>query len=394
MDGVEERSEENYGATLSFENSGNPNAPKAIVAYPGSRAVIGSTNLEFGLRVPNNPGTHADDWVLAGLTIRGYVQAVDISGSGSSRWRIIGNDISCPLGDGQTGCFAAALSTNIYFLGNEVHDISTQAKQRPSKQYHAVYFTTDSNHIEVGWNSIHDNHTCRAIQFHSSPLCTPECGARDTTGFNQYDLIVHDNRIQGDACDGINFATVDPSKGPVRAYNNIIIHTGAGPHPLDGDSNYACVYVAGGTNTGSDGSGIVEVFNNTCYDFGAVDLNWTSAGAFARGPGSPKLIMNLRNNLVYALPGQPYITRDSSPSLISGSHNLWFGNGPGPTFLEKNINSDPLLQNPGLFDFRLKPGSPSIDSGVDTSIGMDFLGVYRPQNNMYDIGAFEYLPLP
>ncbi|MBK9053464.1 MAG: hypothetical protein IPL78_21945 [Chloroflexi bacterium] len=195
-DGVVATQEENYGAALSLESSGEPNVPKAIVAYPGARAVIGSTDLEFGLRVPNTSDTWANDWVLAGLTLRGFVQAADIGGSGSSRWRIIGNDISCPMGDGQTGCFAAALASHIFFLGNKVHDISAGASQQPSKQYHAVYFTTDTNHIEVGWNDIRNNRTCRAIQFHSSPLCTPDCGSSDTTGFNQYDLSVHDNWIR------------------------------------------------------------------------------------------------------------------------------------------------------------------------------------------------------
>jgi len=394
MDGVEELSEDNYGAALSLENSGEPDAPKAIVVYPGARALIGSTDLEFGLRVPNNPDTLANDWVLAGLTLRGYVQAMDIGGSGSSRWRVVGNDISCPIGDGQTGCFAAALASHILFLGNEVHDISTQANQQPSKQYHAVYFTTDSNHIEVGWNDIHDNRTCRAIQFHSSPLCTPDCGPSDTTGFNQYDLIVHDNWIRGDSCDGIDFATVDPSQGPVRAYNNIVIHVGAGPHPPDGDSNYACIYVAGGTNTGSDGTGTVEVYNNTCYDFGSVDVTWATTGAFARGQGSPGLFMDLRNNLVYALSGQAYITADSTTSLIIGSNNLWFGNGSGPIFLDSNVNADPLFLNLGAFDFHLSPESPAIDAGLDTALGADFVGVFRPQHMIYDIGAFEHVSAP
>jgi hypothetical protein len=276
------------------------------------------------------------------------------------------------------------------FLGNEVHDISQQASQPPSKQYHAVYFTTDTNHVEVGWNDIHDNRTCRAIQVHSSPLCTPDCGPGDTTGFNQYDLTLHDNWIEGDACDGIVLATVDPSQGPVRVYNNIIIHSGAGPHPPDGDANYSCIYVAGSTNTGPDGSGVVEVYHNTCYDFGAVDVGWPASGALARGPGSPELVLDLRNNLVLALPGQHYITADSTTSLISGSHNLWFGAGPGPDFLDGNIDADPLLTDPEGLDFHLTPGSPAIDAGVALDLAFDFGGIFRPQGAAIDVGAYEF----
>ncbi|MFH0793495.1 MAG: choice-of-anchor Q domain-containing protein [bacterium] len=393
MDGVVETVEDMYGAALSIETSGAPGAPKAIIAYPGAVATIGSTALEFGTRVPNNPDTLANDWVMAKLVLRGLIQALDIGGSGSSRWRVVGNDISCPLGDGPVGCFAAALASHVAFLGNEVHDVSAQGPQ-PSKQYHAVYFTTDSNHIEVGWNHIHDNMTCRALQFHSSPLCVPDCGTSDTTGFNQYDLIVHDNLIHGDVCDGIVFATVDPSKGPVRAYNNIIYDVGRGPSPPDGDANYTGIYVAGGTNTGADGTGVVEIFNNTLYDCGraqGVPSDNTDKGVLARGPGSPNLIMDLRDNLVYAVSGETYFSPSSDTSLTTGTHNLWFGGGAAPDFLTGNISGDPLMVNVASGDFRLTANSPAVNGGVTTGAAWDYLGTGRPQGASFDIGAYEFV---
>ncbi|MBK9053465.1 MAG: hypothetical protein IPL78_21950 [Chloroflexi bacterium] len=100
--------------------------------------------------------------------------------------------------------------------------------------------------------------------------------------------------------------------------------------------------------------------------------------------------MDLRNNLVYALPGQAYITADSIPSLITGANNLWFGNGSGPAFLDGNVNADPLFLNLQNFIFHLLPESPAINAGIDTRIGVDFVGVFRPQQAAYDIGAFEY----
>lgn len=396
MDGIAQTSEDNYTAALAIETSGEDGWPKALVGYPDAAATIGSTELEFGVRVPNNQGTLADDWLIANLILRGGVQAVDIGGQGSSRWRLVGNDISCPVGDGQTGCFAAALADHITFLGNRVHDVGAQSLQQPSKQYHAVYFTTDTNYVDVGWNEIRANRTCRAIQIHSSPLCTPDCGPADTTGFNQHDIEVHDNWIQGDSCDGIVLATVDPSQGPVRVYNNIVVHTGAGPHPPDGEANYSCVYVAGGTNNGPDGQGAVLIAHNTCYDFASVDPAWADAGAFGRGPGSPDLIMDLRNNLVMALPGQPYFSASSlgNAAMIRGDHNLFFGNGPGPNFLANNIDLDPLLTDPGGLDFHLAAGSPAIDAGMVLDLASDFGGIFRPQGAAMDIGAYEFVEAP
>ncbi len=394
MDGVAQTTEDNSSAALALEAGGEPGRPTAFVAYPGAHPVIGSTDLEFGTRIPNNPETYASHWVFAGLTLRGLVSVLDIGGSGSNDWRIIGNDISCPRGDGQTGCFAAALASQILFYGNLVHDIGVDSSQQPSKQYHAVYFTTDSLHIDAGWNDIHDNRTCRAIQVHSSPLCFPDCGTSDTTGFNQYDVLIHDNWIDGDACDGIVLATVDPSQGPVRVYNNILIHVGAGPHPPDGEANYSCIYVPGGTNTGPDGQGVVEVSNNTCYDVGSVDPSWADAGAFGRGPGSPDLVMELRNNIVLTLAGQPYFTASTDASLVRGELNLWFGSGPGPDFLTGNLDADPGFVDVAGLDFHLQPNSPAIDVGVDGGVDYDFAGLFRPLGAGFDLGAYEATGAP
>lgn len=392
MDGILQTTEDNASAALALELSGEPGGPIAFVAYPGAHPVIGSTDLEFGTRIPNNPDTYASHWVFAGLTLRGLVSALDLGGTGSSDWRLVGNDISCPRGDGQTGCFAAALASHVLFYGNVVHHVAAESEPQPSKQYHAVYFTTDTVHVDAGWNDIHDNRTCRAIQVHSSPLCLPDCGPSDTTGFNQYDLLIHDNWIHGDACDGIVLATVDPSQGPVQVYNNILIHVGAGPHPPDGEANYSCIYVAGGTNTGQDGAGVVEVFNNTCYDVGSVDPGWADTGAFARGPGSPDLWMELRNNLVVTLPGQPYFTASTNATLVRGESNLWFGSGSGPDFLSGNLDAEPLFVDLSALDFHLLRGSPAIDAGLATGIAYDFAGVFRPVGSAFDLGAYEFTP--
>ena len=388
-DGIVETGEDAFEAALAIESGGAANLPKAIVAYPGATATLGSTALAFGIRVPNT-GVSPTDVVIAGLRLRGLTSALDIGGDGASRWRVVGNDISCPQGDGQTGCFAAALATYIVVMGNDVHDIAQQGPQ-PSKQYHAVYFTTDTNFVWVGWNHIHDNRTCRAIQFHSSPLCSPVCGPGDTTGFNQHHLDVFDNRIDGDACDGINFATVDPSQGQVRAWNNVISRVGAGPDPPDGAANYNGIFVAGTTNSGPDGTGQVELFHNTLVDCGAAAGSAsTDRGAFGRGLGSPALTVRLRDNLVVQLPGEPYVAPTGDPDLFSGSHNLWHGNGAAPAGFTDDLAADPLFLDPFDGDYHLAPGSPAIDSGIAAGAADDHRGANRI-NVPVDRGAFEQI---
>jgi hypothetical protein len=274
-----------------------------------------------------------------------------------------------------------------------------------SKYYHAVYFSTDSNHIDVGWNHIHDNFTCRALQFHSSPLCSPTCGSGDTTGFDQYDLHVHDNRIHGDNCNGINFATVDPSKGTVEAYNNVIDQVGR-KDPLQQGGAFSCIYVAGITNNGAAGTGTVEVLNNTVSDCGANNSANAggSRGAFGVGGGPATLVMRLRNNVVYQLPGEIYI--DGSRTQITGDKNLWFGVGTAPAQTTNNISNDPLFVNRGLGDFHVTSTSPAKDTGMTIlpnnpfapnpgpSIGNDADGVLRAQGTAFDLGAYEVFAGP
>jgi hypothetical protein len=400
--GVAQTTEDTFTAYLSMDrqgasNSGTAAAPKALIAYPNASVTVGvAGGLHYGIRTPNI-GTHEDYWVISQLHIIGGTQAMDIGGIG---WKIVGNEMQCPGADDQVGCFEMSEGNQVKFWGNEVHNAGINPTS--SKYYHAVYFSTDSNHIDVGWNHIHDNFTCRALQFHSSPLCSPSCGAGDTTGFDQYDLHVHDNLIHGDNCNGINFATVDPSKGAVEAYNNVIYHVGL-MDPLQLGASFSCIYVAGITNNGAAGTGTVQVFNNTLSDCAANNSSNASGsrGAFGVGGGPSTLLMNLRNNVADQNPGEIYL--DGSLSQIKGDHNLWFGVGNGPTQTTNNLNGDPQFVNRSGGDLHLNTTSPAKDAGLTVVPANPFVpnpganqvrdndGTLRPQGTAFDLGAYELI---
>jgi hypothetical protein len=292
-------------------NQGTLTAPKGLVVYPGATATVGvESGIERGLLVPAISGTF-DYWVVAGFTFRGETEAIDMEGAADG-WRIIGNDISCPNGTGETGCVTGG-PTNLKFYGNVVHDAAANVTTI-TKYYHGIYFGSDD--LDLGWNTVENGKTCRAIQFH------------DTGGPNEYGLSVHDNLIHDTVCDGINFATVDPSMGPVEAYNNVIYNVGLGPDPADGASDYAGIYVSGETDMGSDGMGTVEVYN------------------------------------------------------------LWFGAGSAPAGVTASVTANPLLVNPAGFDFHLMSGSPAIGKGITTTALFDFDG--NPRGTSFDIGAYEH----
>ena len=69
------------------------------------------------------------------------------------------------------------------------------------------------------------------------------------------------------------------------------------------------------------------------------------------------------------------------------SWDLNYGNN------SNSITSYPLFSDYSGSDFRLSSSSPGIDGGVFVNLTFDRLGVYVPQGNAVDVGAFEFVNL-
>ena len=375
--GVSQTTDDGTGwkAALSIDGThdGTSGNPIALVAYPAATVTVGAINgPTYGIRAHDG----VNYWVIAGLVVRGL--NVAFSEAGSYFWAV-GNDISCSNPGGiQGGCSQFLGSDHIYFYGNTVHNISGNN----SKQGHAVYFGTDTSHVWAGWNTLANNNTCYGMQFHSSPIGSG-------TGNDTFDLHVFNNLFHGDGCAGLNFATVDPSKGTVEAYNNIFYSLGDGSAGDSGGA-FACLYAPGIVNAGSAPSGTVDIYNNSFYNCGLTSGNWR--GAMILYPGSaPALTYRLRNNVVYSANSSQSYFAGGAP-VTCGRMNDWYGNGGVPSGCSGDLNVNPGFVSTSTPDFHpSSASSPLVNAGVTISgASTDFDGVTRPQGAAYDIGAYEF----
>ncbi|MBS1824099.1 MAG: IPT/TIG domain-containing protein [Acidobacteria bacterium] len=387
LDGVSQLADDGQGwsAAMLLRNGGSPGAPKALVAYPGATVTIGSiSGPSYGVRAVDS-GSFTGHWTFAGLVLRGRNSAMALAGP-SNNIRIIGNDISCPNGNGEVGCFATAKTSFVSFHGNNLHDAGAV---NASSHYHGVYWSTDSNHIDMGWNTIANIRGCRGIQTHSSPLLGG--GSSDPTGRNLFDLSIHDNLIHDTQCDAIILATVDPSRGRVEVYNNIIYNAGKGPNNPEGTGAWTCVNVPGTTANGTPGGGVVDVYNNTMYNCGsfATPPYGNANAAVENGGNNTSLKIRLRNNILYQPGAAPYLVIYGPADGIQGTNNLFFGNGPAPSNpnLTQSVSNNPLFANLSAFDFHLTASSPAANAGVSLPLARDYDGVPLPQGSGYPIGA-------
>ena len=358
LNGVNETGLESSSATLALAKSGTSSLPIALIAYPGATATIGSaTGQSFGIRTT----AAANYWLLAGLTLRGAFSALNVSNS--SNWRVIGSDISCPNGSGSGACAEFAGATNMSLYRNLIHDVGSTTGTS-LKLYQGVLFETGSNGIDFGWNEIANVRSCRALQFSS------DAGAL-------YNITVRNNLIHDSRCDGINFASVDPALGAVKAYNNVVYRAGTGPAPNGIESNYACI------NVGATATTAVLIQDNTFYDCGR-RANGDS------GAISASAKVSVSNNIIFALTGESYLAPNSLATRFSGSNNLFFGAGAAPAFSTASLNVNPNFTAVASNNFRPLAGSPAIDHGMNTGINRDILQTLRPSGTAYDIGAYEF----
>jgi IPT/TIG domain len=393
----------------------------AIVAYPGEIAIIDGSNAgtmptKVTLRDKGPPS--GTGYVIAGLHIVGSpgttVPKDTVDGNVINLvkpGRIIGNYVTGPDSCQYDAIGVATLSTTdfpsgISALGNEITNVGTNCNggKGPSKLMHSMYF--ECINCEVAWNYIHDNKTYNGIQFHFDGLV-------GVGGY--YNLSIHDNWVQDQHGSGINLSTIDFPTGTeyVKIYNNILYHEGAvaiAYNEAGGGQIKSCIALKDAGRPAA--RGIVQVYNNTMVDCSALfndkTFGWTTtSGALYKRGAQPGVMLDIQNNVVYAPPYywtdpargskqlNAYVSVRTSQCCVAqlyGTNNLWYGSGSSPSYLQNNVNSDPMFTSLSGLSLQPLSSSPAVNEGVPVAwIQTDRAGVGRPVPP--SLGAYEKWPL-
>lgn len=390
-DGVSQTQEQGDDATFDLESYtftgaqwASQGSPKGLVAYPGANVGIGSNSVLHAYSLFGGGNYYSQYWTIAKLSLTAQAEAAFYNAG----FRIVGNYITAPSGDGETGALAGGDSTNLEILGNELTNIGAKGC---SKLYHAMYVQSaeadsgprlpDEPNREIAWNYIHDNYAYVGINIYRE-------GASSAFMLN---TSVHDNYIMSQSGSGILLGTylVGPDN---YVYNNVIIDAGKGPASNDVEDpvyELECVDFEAGWRAYL-GKTIIHFFNNTLYNCGDTVAGIT--GGMLLFSGYEPFALDFRNNIVQST-GFPYISPNSGPfPSNSGSNNIWYGQVTPPSFDGAPIARDPLLWTPAspTGNAHLQLESPAIGSGSTTAPipVVDFDNLIRP--NPPSIGAFEY----
>ncbi len=243
----------------------------------------------------------------------------------------------------------------------------------------------NAHHLTIRHNEIHHNVNQGVLGsgghdivvdgnvIHDNGLACPRCDKRGTKNRWHHGMYAHgqhyvvvNNVFYLNAAFGLQISgdPYDPSQHPgpefAGASDWLVAHN---VFAFQKDNSGAVVQYEEATG--------VRFYNNVFYMNSRNTEN--TNGIHFSGAGGGHVI---ENNLFFT---DRDVDQIDSPELYTERNNVY--------------GSDPAFVDDASFDFRLTPGSPAIDRGLDLpEVARDFLGVTRPQGPGFDIGAFELVP--
>ena len=134
-DAVNQTATDSYNAAVNLGSDGEPGRPKALVAYPGAKCLVGAANIERGFgHWVSGKGHTADHWTLAKFTVTARTSPILMG----SDYRVVGNHVSAPQGSAPEGAIEGS-GNDLFVLGNEVSQVGQPGC---SKLYHPIYISS------------------------------------------------------------------------------------------------------------------------------------------------------------------------------------------------------------------------------------------------------------
>lgn len=366
----------NYLENVSISKSGLSSAPIVFKSRITHKAVI-----EGYVKMT------ANNIILDGFKIKlmdGSRSGISVTGSN--------NEI--------INCFVTTDSTNLG-LNNSGIEVGGNSNKIRYNYVEKVCF---------GYGISGDNHLFENNEAYGLKL-NGNCGDVDYMRFFGSNHIIRNNYFHGINSSEVGSAHVDcfqtfDNGGPSYAISNIIIENNYCSDAAQGMMLEGKIYKQSRglivrnnvfTRNGAWCVCLVDIadahfYNNTCDTTGGIH------GIWCRGNGNVASC-EFKNNIIYGT-GSLYGVFETA-TLIDGTtdapgkNNLLYKPGFTITGYSLDIkNQDPLFMNRELGDYRLRIGSPAIDSGIpiqDWELPRDKLGTPRPVGKGWDIGAYEYI---
>ncbi|MCP4650106.1 MAG: hypothetical protein GY853_08535 [PVC group bacterium] len=240
---------------------------------------------------------------------------------------------------------------------------------------HGIYVANSGDNPIVRGNTSYDNYR-GGIQINADP-------AEEGDGIIT-NAIVDSNIVYNNGTSGLNFASIR---------NSVIIN-----NLVYGNQQHGIASWDDGVGD-AYGSKDNKYFNNT------VIVPSGGAHAFSLRNGSTG--NEVKNNILIHEGGQDSLAVDpESMSGLDSDYNIVTniedptGSLVSLTSWQNNYNQDDnsvvatsseVFENPGADNYQLKAGGPAVNQGANLSayVDDDLLEVSRPQNGIYDIGAYE-----
>jgi hypothetical protein len=339
--------------------------PITLMGYPGEDVFINgdSTTHPRGAvaGLDGNSYPNAGKWInITNLRIEGggYDGPISLEIKGDN-WRVINNELTAYTGvtSGPSPSRMGGINgdgLNAVWLGNNIHDIWGSPGEA-----HGIYVGDDGSY-EIGYNLIYDIKSGNGIQTYT--------GVGVINNVTMHHNIIHDVSKHL-----INIAQGSGSN--ITVFNNLAYNAAAYAVRFNGEALNNC-----------------RIWNNTFYNTGISDPYYA---ALANDAVTTANAIDFRNNIVVPTRGRPYTGGSVGlAGYATFANNVWFDGTGSTSFDSQAINANPMFVAAGS-DFHLLAGSPAIDSGSGTVVGLvtnDLdITTGRPQGAGIDRGAYERL---